>query len=67
MNHFIKSDKEWLYIFEKSRILGKGTTLCCISNDKRTTVVNLLRTLIENNKNIDLDLYTHITRRQFFD
>ena len=38
-----------------------------IYNDKRTTVVNLLRTLIENNKSIDLDLYTHITRRQFFD
>lgn len=22
---------------------------------------------MENNKNIDLDLYTHVTRRQFFD
>ena len=38
-----------------------------IYNDKRTTVVNLLSALIENNKRIDLDLYTHITRRQFFD
>lgn len=38
-----------------------------IYNDKRTTVVNLLSALIENNKNIDLDLYTHITREQFFD
>lgn len=38
-----------------------------IYNDKKTTVVNLLNALIENNKNIDLDLYTHITRKQFFD
>ena len=34
-----------------------------IYNDKRTTVVNLLSALIENNKNIDLDLHTHITRK----
>lgn len=38
-----------------------------IYNDKRTTLVNLLSTLIENNKSVDLDLYTHITRKQFFD
>lgn len=38
-----------------------------IYNDKRTTVVNLLSALMENNKRIDLDLYTHITRKQFLD
>lgn len=34
-----------------------------IYNDKRTAVVALLSALMENNKNIDLDLYTHITRK----
>lgn len=34
-----------------------------IYNDKRTAVVALLSALMDNNKNIDLDLYTHITRK----
>jgi len=54
--------KGYVYL-KKSRILEKRTTLCCIYNDKRTTVANLLSALIDNNKNIDLDLYTHITRK----
>lgn len=38
-----------------------------IYNDKRTTVIYLLKALIENKPHIDLDLFTHITREQFFD
>lgn len=38
-----------------------------VYNDKRTTVVQLLKALVENHPHIDLDSYTHITRKQFWD
>ncbi len=38
-----------------------------IYNDKRATVIFLLKALVENDPQINLDLFTHITREQFFD
>lgn len=38
-----------------------------VYNDKRSTVVQLLKALVENHPQIDLDSYTHITRKQFWD
>lgn len=46
---------------------SSGRWNCVVYNDKRTTVVQLLKALIENSPPINLDSYTYITRNQFFD